>query len=156
MLFGLFSPLGAYHNRVNGINFDEYLGHDSLKAYVCILYASPCAPLLVLWPGEVEWTSLAMMQGKASPVPAPAPMFRVSAVLRRYDADWTPTCRRRPSALTFGRDRSRVRNNHALQSNPRTPHAPLSARIALERVVIAHSPGILKLLRPKVRPLRNS
>ena len=64
-------------------------------------------------------------------------------VLRRYDADWTPTCRRLPSALTFGRDRSRVRNNHALQSNPRTPHAPLSARIALdlemERVVIANS-----------------
>ena len=28
---------------------------------------------------------------KASPVPAPAPMFRVSAVLRRYDADVPPT-----------------------------------------------------------------
>ena len=65
--------------------------HDCLKAYVCILYASPCAPLLVLWPGEVEGTSLAMAQGKASPVPAPAPMFRVSAVLRRYDADVPPT-----------------------------------------------------------------
>ena len=37
----------------------------SLKAYVCILYASPCAPLLVPWPGEVEGTSLAMAQGKA-------------------------------------------------------------------------------------------
>ena len=59
--------------------------------HVCILYASPCAPLLVLWPGEVEGTSLAMAQGKASPVPAPAPMFRVSAVLRRYDADVPPT-----------------------------------------------------------------
>ena len=55
--------------------------------YICILYASPCAPLLVLWPGEVEGTSLAMAQGKASPVPAPEPMFRVSPVLRRYDAD---------------------------------------------------------------------
>ena len=43
----------------------EYMVHDSLKAYVCILYASPCAPLLVLWPGEVEGTSLAMAQGKA-------------------------------------------------------------------------------------------
>ena len=69
----------------------ESLAHDCLKAYVCILYASPCAPLLVLWPGEVERTSLAMAQGKASPVPAPAPMFRVSAVLRRYDADVPPT-----------------------------------------------------------------
>ena len=60
----------------------------------CILYASPCAPLLVLWPGEVEGTSLAMAQGRAcccSPVPRPAPMFRVSAVLRRYDADVPPT-----------------------------------------------------------------
>ena len=77
----------------------EYMGHDSLKAYVCILYASPCAPLLVLWPGEVEGPSLAMAQGKASPVPAPKPMFRVSPVLRRYDADVPPTavgacCRR--------------------------------------------------------------
>ena len=69
----------------------EYMVHERLKAYVCILYASPCAPLLVLWPGEVEGTSLAMAQGKASPVPAPAPMFRVSAVLRRYDADVPPT-----------------------------------------------------------------
>ena len=41
------------------------LAHDCLKAYVCILYASPCAPLLVLWPGEVEGTSVAMAQGKA-------------------------------------------------------------------------------------------
>ena len=32
-----------------------------------------------------------MAQGKASPVPAPEPMFRVSAVLRRYDADVPPT-----------------------------------------------------------------
>ena len=69
----------------------ESLLHECLKAYVCILYASPCAPLLVLWPGEVEGTSLAMAQGKASPVPAPEPMFRVSAVLRRYDADVPPT-----------------------------------------------------------------
>ena len=69
----------------------ESCAHDSLKAYVCILYASPCAPLLVLWPGEVEGTSLAMAQGKASPVPAPEPMFRVSPVLRRYDADVPPT-----------------------------------------------------------------
>ena len=81
----------------------ESLGHDCLKAYVCILYASPCAPLLVLWPGEVEGTSLAMAQAKASPVPAPAPMFRVSAVLRRYDADVPPTavgacCGRRSGA----------------------------------------------------------
>ena len=85
-------PSGSLH---------ESLSHECLKAYVCILYASPCAPLLVLWPGEVEGTSLAMAQGKASPVPAPEPMFRVSAVLRRYDADVPPTavgaCRRRPA-----------------------------------------------------------
>ena len=31
---------------------------------------------MVLWPGEVEGTSLAMPQAKASPVPAPEPMFR--------------------------------------------------------------------------------
>ena len=75
------------------------LYEEGLKAYVCILYASPSAPLLVPWPGEVEGTSLAMAQAKASPVPAPEPMFRVSAVLRRYDADVPPTavgacCRR--------------------------------------------------------------
>ena len=43
----------------------ESSGHECLKAYVCILYASPCAPLLILWPGEVEGTSLAIAQGKA-------------------------------------------------------------------------------------------
>ena len=33
----------------------------------------------------------------------------------------------------------RMRNNHALQRNPRTQWGVESARIALERVVIAHS-----------------
>ena len=83
--------LVVVRDRVAPGSLHESLGHDCLKAYVCILYASPCAPLLVLWPGEVDGTSLAMAQGKASPVPAPAPMFRVSAVLRRYDADVPPT-----------------------------------------------------------------
>ena len=69
----------------------ESLGHDCLKAYVCILYASPCAPLLVLWPGEVEGTSLAMAQAKASPVPAHVPMFRVPTVLRRVPSAVPPT-----------------------------------------------------------------
>ena len=41
-------------------SFHESFAHERLKAYVCILYASPCAPLLVLWLGEVEGTSLAM------------------------------------------------------------------------------------------------
>ena len=45
-------------------NLHESLAHECLKADVCILYASPCAPLLVLWPGEVEGTSVAMAQGK--------------------------------------------------------------------------------------------
>ena len=83
--------MGTYGCTAHGCrgSLHEYFTHDCLKAYVCILYASPSAPLLVLWPGEVEGTSLAMAQGKASPVPAPAaaPMFRVSAVLRRYDAE---------------------------------------------------------------------
>ena len=76
--------------QIIGVLHESY-AHECLKAYICILYASPCAPLLVLWPGEVEGTSLAMAQGKASPVPAPEPMFRVSPVLRRYDADVPPT-----------------------------------------------------------------
>jgi hypothetical protein len=52
--------------------------------------------------GQGRWRGhqLAMAQAKASPVPAPEPMFRVSAVLRRYDADVPLTavgacCRRR-------------------------------------------------------------
>ena len=45
----------------------ESLGHERLKAYVCVLYDSPCAPLLLPWLGEVEGTSLAMSQAKASP-----------------------------------------------------------------------------------------
>ena len=57
--------------------------HDGLKAYVCVLYDSPCAPLLFPWLGEVEGTSLAMSQSKASPVSAHVPMFRVPTVLRR-------------------------------------------------------------------------
>ena len=105
--------------------------HDSLKAYVCILYASPCAPLLVLWPGEVEGTSLAMAQGKASPVPAPEPMFRVSPVLRRYDTDVPPTavgaCCRRPKC-TF------KRVFYAVFCGDRTQHNPLSAIAANNRV----------------------
>ena len=38
----------------------ESLAHERLKAYVCVLYGSPCAPLLLPWLGEVEGTSLAM------------------------------------------------------------------------------------------------
>ena len=53
------------------------------KPHVCVLHGSPCAPLVYPWLGEVEGASLAMPQAKASPVPALAPMFRVSPVLRR-------------------------------------------------------------------------
>ena len=38
----------------------ESYAHERLKAYVCVLHDSLCAPLLVIWPGEVEETSLAM------------------------------------------------------------------------------------------------
>ena len=109
----------------------ESLAHECLKAYVCILYASPCAPLLVLWPGEVEGTSLAMAQGKASPVPAPEPMFRVSAVLRRYDADVPPTAvgaTPRMLECTF------KRVFHADFCGGRTQHNPLSAAAAKNRI----------------------
>ena len=54
---------------------------------------------MVIWPEEVEGISLAMAQGKALPVPAPAPMFRVSAVLRHYDADVPPAVGATPSML---------------------------------------------------------
>ena len=94
------------------------------------MYASPCAPLLVLWPGEVEGTSLAMAQGKASPVPAPEPMFRVSPVLRRYDADVPPTavgaCCRRRLGPHFG--------FYAVFCGRRTQHNPLSASAAKNRI----------------------
>ena len=39
------------------------------KPRVCVLHGSPCAPLVYPWLGEVEGTSLAMTQAKASPVP---------------------------------------------------------------------------------------
>ena len=38
----------------------EYMAHDSLKMYVCVLYCSPCAPLMPPWLGELEGTSLAI------------------------------------------------------------------------------------------------
>ena len=70
----ILTPPGALH---------ESMAHERLKAYVCVLYDSPCAPLLLPWLGEVEGTSLAMSQAKASPAPAHVPMFRVPTVLRR-------------------------------------------------------------------------
>ena len=113
----------------------ESLIHECLKAYVCILYASPCAPLLVLWPGEVEGTSLAMAQGKASPVPAPAPMFRVSAVLRRYDADVPPTA---VGACCGHALRPSMSVLHAVFCGDRTQWVVLSAIAAKNRVENAH------------------
>ena len=50
---------------------------------VCVLYDSPCDPLLLPWLGEVEGTSMAMSQAKALPVPAHVPVVRVPTVLRR-------------------------------------------------------------------------
>ena len=69
----------------------ESLLHERLKAYVCVLYASPCAPLLLPWLGEVDGTSLAMSQAKISPVSAHVPMFRVPTVLRRVPSAVPPT-----------------------------------------------------------------
>ena len=54
-------------------------------------------------------------------------MFRVSAVLRRYDADVPPTA---PSVLAIDVRRVRTGHNYALLSNPGTHHNPLSAGIA--------------------------
>ena len=69
----------------------ESYAHERLKVYVCVLYDSLCAPLLLPWLGEVEGTSLAMSQAKASPVPAHVPMVRVPTVLRRVPSAvlWT-------------------------------------------------------------------
>ena len=48
--------MGVDRRVVSG-SLHESLVHECSKAYVCVLYASPCAPLLVLWPGEVvRWT----------------------------------------------------------------------------------------------------
>ena len=67
--------------------------HERLKAYVCVLHDSLCAPLLLPWLGEVEGTSLAMYQAKVSPAPAHVPMFsfRVPTGL--------PQCGRVPTAV---------------------------------------------------------
>ena len=37
-----------------------YGTHDCAKTYVCVLYCSPCAPLMAPWLGELEGTSLAI------------------------------------------------------------------------------------------------
>ena len=60
------------------------------KSYVCILYGSQSAPLLLLWLGEVKGTSLAMTQGKTLPVLAHIPMFRVPTVLPRVPSAVLP------------------------------------------------------------------
>ena len=54
---------------------------------VCFL----CAPLLLPWLGEVQGASLAMIQGKESPVTVHIPMFRVSTVLLRVPSAVPPT-----------------------------------------------------------------
>ena len=38
----------------------QYMGHECAKTYVCVLYCSPGAPLVDLWLGELEGTSLAI------------------------------------------------------------------------------------------------
>ena len=39
----------------------EYMAHDCLNTYVCVLYCSPCAPLMAPWLVELEGTSLAIV-----------------------------------------------------------------------------------------------
>ena len=75
------SHLGPLTDEL-GVLHESYV-HERLKAYVCVLYDSPCAQLLLPWLGEVEGTSLTMSQAKTSPVPAHVPMVRVPTVLRR-------------------------------------------------------------------------
>ena len=69
------------------------------RSYVCILYGSQSAPLLLPWLGEVQGTSLAMTHGKKLPVIAHIPMLRMPTVLPatgavggaadgRRNADW--------------------------------------------------------------------
>ena len=38
----------------------ESYAHERLKTYVCILYCTPCAPLMAPWLGELEGTFLAI------------------------------------------------------------------------------------------------
>ena len=83
---------GAHHVGTCGVGLlQPHVHRHCLKRYVCVLYGSPCAPLLLPWLGEVEGTSQAIAQAKASPVPALAPMFRVSPVLRRLPTAVPPT-----------------------------------------------------------------
>ena len=54
-------PLGD--QRLVNVNgwLREYMAHDcAAKTYVCVLYCSPCAPLMAPWLGELEGTSLAI------------------------------------------------------------------------------------------------
>ena len=78
--------VGCTERRGATGSLHESYAHERLKAYVCVLYDSLCAPLLLPWLGEVEGTSLAMYQAKTSPAPAHVPMFRVPTVLRRVPA----------------------------------------------------------------------
>ena len=59
------------------VSCESFRTSDCLKAYVCVLYDSPCAPLLLSWLGEVErgdityWQCVpqAKRQGFTSPSP---------------------------------------------------------------------------------------
>ena len=84
LAFSCFS-LGNKKIRGSRSGAPEDLGAPSIsgsytirkKWCVCSLYGSPCVPLLLPWLGEVQGTSLVMIQGKYLPVPALIPMFRV-------------------------------------------------------------------------------
>ena len=65
------------------------------KSYVCILYGSQIAPLLLTWLGEVQGTSLAMAQCKALPDPTRILMFRVPTVRLRVPSGVPPVGTRR-------------------------------------------------------------
>ena len=61
-------------------------------------------------------------------------MFRVPTVLRRVPTAVPPTA---VGADFGGWNYSITRDIYALRRNPRTPHITLSARIAMEHVVMA-------------------
>ena len=83
------------HTELLGSDVCIHAGQPSQpRSYVWFLYASPCALLLLPWLGELEGTSLAMVQASASPVLVVEPIFRVPPVLRSGADGELPTARR--------------------------------------------------------------
>ena len=95
-----------------------------------LMYNSPCDPLLLTWPEEVEGTSMSMNQGKILAAQALMVMFRVSPVLR-----WVPSAAVLAVAgacgsTSLGSDRCIPRT---MFCGGRTHYSPLSAPAAKNR-----------------------